>query len=310
MAITRRGLALGGLGLAVAAQRPARAEEAMKWMTLAAHFYMVPCFCSDNDIFKKNGLDIQVGISSAPPTLLPAVVSGAITVGVSTIIQVAMARENGLDVALLAGASFQIKGTPGTMAVARADSTISKPADFVGKRVVIPGHNGVYHVMFEKYLMDHGIDPDKVLFVEAGFAQAGDMLRNGSADVALSTEPFLSRLIGSGQVKVVADYCEPDAPNTYDSVFIVRSDWARDNQKTVAVMRQSMREGIAMMAKDRDLMLATEAKWLKLPPDVVAHTPPPATRIDISLDDIKMWTGIAKEVGLINKIPDPASLLA
>ena len=310
MSITRRGFGAIAAGLAGAAVRPARAEEPIKWMTLAAHYYMVPPFCADNGLFKKNGLDVEVGISSAPPTLLPAVISGAIQVGVSTAIQVAMARENGLDVVILAGASIQIHGMPGTAALARPDFAFSGPKSFIGKRVVIPGHNGVYHVMFEKYLMDGGVDPTSVTYVEAGFAQAGDMLRNNSADVALSTEPFMSRLLESGQAKMVVAYFDPDQPNIFDSVFIVQGDWAAKNKAKIAAMRQAMRDGIALMAKDESLMRATETKWLKLPPDVVARSGPPSPRIDVSLDDVRFWLGVATQMQLITKPQSPESLLA
>jgi hypothetical protein len=65
-----------------------------------------------------------------------------------------------------------------------------------------------------------------------------------------------------------------------------------------------------MMAKDNQLMHATEAKWLKLPQDVVEHSGPPAPRIDISLEDVKTWLGVATQVGLISKPQEPQSLMA
>ena len=311
MPITRRGLGLGTAGLVgTTAFGAARAEEPLKWMTLAAHFYMVPPFCADTGIFARHGLNVDVGIATNAPTLLPAVVSGTIQVGVSTAIHVAIAREQGLDVVLLAGSSIQVRGVRNTAVLERPDGNFQKPSDFIGKRVVIPGRNGVFHVMFEKYLMDAGVDPNKVDYVEAGFAQAGDILRGGSADAALSTEPFLSRLVDAGTAKVAMEYWVPTQETIFDSCYICQGAWAKQHPDTVAALRASLRDGIAAMRADPAKMQQVEAKWLKLPPEVIARGGPPMSRIDIQPSEVQYWIDVAKQVGLVDKPPPVADMIA
>jgi NitT/TauT family transport system substrate-binding protein len=310
--LTRRGFIAAGLaaGLATGLVRPARAEVQVKWMTLAAHYYMAPIFAMETGLFAKQGAAVDVGIATAPPTLLPAVVSGTIQVGVSTAIQVSMARENGLDVVLLAGSSIQTRGIVNTAVLARPDATFAKPADFVGKRVVIPGMNGVFHVMFETYLMDGGVDPKSVTYVESGFAQAGDMLRNGAADAVLSTEPFLSRMVDAGTARKVVDYWTPTQDTIFDSFYICQGAWARDNQETVAKLRAALNQSIADMKADMPKMQAVEGKYLKLPPEVIARSGPPMSRVDIRPSEVQFWIDTASRVGLLQKKPTPAELIA
>lgn len=282
--------------------RPARAETKLVWRSPAAHFYMAPCFATDHDLWAKHGLPpIDFGLSQAPPTLLPAVQAGAIQVGASTAINVALARENGLDIKLLSGASIQIRGNPGTAILAAPDSTLSQPADFVGKKLVTPGVNGSFHVMFEKWMLDAGQDPKKVTYLEAGFANAGDFLRNRSADAVLSAEPFMSRLIAQGLAKKVAEYFQPRGENSFDAFYIVRGDWAAENPKYIAAFRALLNDALAQMRADPKAAYATEAKWLNLPPDAAANTGVIAPRCDFAEDEIQDWISIATQVGLITQ---------
>ena len=310
--ITRRAaLSAAAFSAASSLVRPAAAASSLTWKTLAAHYYMPPCFAADHDLFARHGLPpVEVGISTAPPTLLPAVIAGAIQVGVSTCIGVAMARDNGLDVKLLAGASIQEHGHPNTAILAAPDSTLSKPADFVGKRVVIPGVNGSFHVMFQKWMLDGGQDPKSVTYLEAGFAQAGDYLRNRSADAVLSTEPFMSRMLQAGIARRVADYFDPAEPLVFDSVFIVQGAWAAANPKLIAGLRATLNDALGRMRADPAAAIATEVKWLHVPTEVAAGSVPASPRCDITAADVQRWLDVAAQVGLISKKPPAASLIA
>ncbi len=307
--ITRRTALAGAAGLSLV--RPAFAADKIYWKTLTAHFYMSPCFAADHDLFVKHGLPpVDVGLSTAPPTLLPAVVSGAIQVGVNTVLGVSMANEAGLDVKVLAGASIQEHGKPNTAILAPMDSKLAAPADFVGKRVVIPGMNGVFHVMFEKWLLDAGQDPKKVTYIEAGFAQAGDYIRNGSADAVLSTEPFMSRMLEGGQARRVANYFDPKQDTVFDSVFIVNGAWAAANPELIKGLRATLNDALKQMAADPAAAIATEVKWLKLPEEVAKRSGPASPRCDVTEADIEGWLDIALQVGLISKRPKAKDLIA
>ncbi len=310
--ITRRTALSAAAACAVGGRsRPATAAAGLTWKTLAAHYYMSPCFAADHDLFARHGLPpVEVGLSTAPPTLLPAVIAGAIQVGVSTCIGVAMANDNGLDVKLLAGASVQEHGRPNTAILAAPDSTLSRPADFVGKRVVIPGVNGSFHVMFQKWMLDGGQDPKSVTYLEAGFAQAGDYLRNRSADAVLSTEPFMSRMLAAGIARKVADYFDPAEPMVFDSVFIVQGAWAAANPTLIAGLRATLNDALGQMRADPASAVATEVKWLHVPAEVAAGSGPAAPRCDITPADVQRWLDIAAQVGLISRKPPAASLIA
>src|SRR5665213_2824431 len=211
MNISRRGFGAMALSTLAVGVRPVMAAEPIKFATLAALDFMTPMFAQDAGLFTKQGLDVIMTIATAAPTLLPGVVGGSLQYGVSTGAQVAIAHEAGLDVVIAAG-------------VVRPDVTIDKPSDFVGKKVVSPGINGTFYVLFLKYLKTHGIDPASVTMLEGGFAQMPDLLRGKQVDAVLAAEPFLTRMLDAGVGKRL-DFFVPDRDHIFTSFYIAKRSW-------------------------------------------------------------------------------------
>jgi NitT/TauT family transport system substrate-binding protein len=311
MRMTRR--RFGQLGLAAATlatpRTPARAAAPIKFMTLAGHYYMPPLFAQDENLFTKHGLDVQVGIATAPPTLLPAVVSGSLPIGVTSAIQLAMSHEAGLDIVAVAGASLQSRQHTTTAIVASQASGIRGAADLPGKRVVVPGLNGSYHVMFLKFLHDQGIDPARVQIIEGGFGLMADMVKGGSADAALATEPFLTRMLQAGGT-VRIEYFIVQRDYQFDSLFISTRDWCRANPEPLAAIRATLRDAVAMMKADPKRSESIEAKYLKLPPELIASLNTPDYQVDVTPADIQVWADLGRQLGLIAQPFDAADLIA
>lgn len=308
MVLTRRLLVTGTMA-GLAAPRLAQAATQLHWMTLAGHAYVPPIFAAREGVFTRAGLDIAVSIATQAPALLPAVVGGSIQIGVSTPAQVALASQAGLDIAALAGASVQTRTHQTTAAVIRPGSHIRQPRDFIGKRVGIPGLNGSFHLMFEQYLLTHGVQPKQVIFVEAGFAQMGDLLKSGQADAVLALEPFLSRLVASGAGRRL-NYYEITGKRVYDSVYICRRSWAAANRATTAAIRQALMQAIAEMTHDPAKSAAVEAAALKLPLAIITRLGPPEPDVTLLPADMQVWIDIARKVGLLTKPVNAASLIA
>jgi NitT/TauT family transport system substrate-binding protein len=311
MAMTRRawlasGLAATALGTTGGG---AAAAEPIKFMTLAGHYYMTPMFAQEEDLFAKHGLVVQVGIATAPPTLLPAVVSGTLPIGVTSSIQLAMSHEAGLDIVAVAGASLQARSRTTTAIVASKTAHIHTAADLVGKRVVVPGLNGSYHVMFLKYLRDAGIDPARVQILEGGFGLMADMVKGGSADAALATEPFLTRMLDAGIGNRI-EYFIIQRDYQFDSLFISTRSWCARHPAELAGIRASLHDAVAMMQAQPALSQAVEAKYLKLPPEMLATLGAPDYRVDVTPGDLQVWADLGLELGLISKPFDVKELIA
>ena len=161
----------------------------------------------DEGIFAKHGLDADVSLIAINTTIPPAIVSDSIQIGGPTATVFLQAVDGGLDLVAVAGASVMDPVSAGAVAaVARNGVTIKDAKDFVGKKVGAPGIGAFLHVLFVKWLIEKGVDPKSVNFVEVTFPTQSDALKSGSVDAVLTGEPFITRMKNAGTGAVAARY--------------------------------------------------------------------------------------------------------
>ena len=202
----------------------------------------------DEGIFKKHGLEVEmtpIGINSNIPA---AILSNSIQIGGPTSTVFLQAVDGGLDLVAIAGASIMSPATSGNiMAFVRNGITIKEPKDFVGKKVGAPGLNAFLHVLFVKWLVEKGVDPRSVNFVEVTFPTMSDIIKSGGVDAVLTAEPFVTRMLNAGLGSVGARYAA-ELARTEPIIFYAASrDWADKN----AVAIKKFRDAIAEAALDR-----------------------------------------------------------
>jgi NitT/TauT family transport system substrate-binding protein len=308
MHLTRRQTMLTGAAALMGSHLPALAADPIKFYTLGAMDFMLPLVAQDAGLFKKRDLVVETQIATQAPTLLPAVIGGSLQFGVSTGIQVAIANEAGLDVVIVSGAGTITKGDVSTAIVMRPDSNFTKATDFIGKKVVAPGINGTYYMLFLRFLKQGGVDPSKVSIVEGGFAQMPDLLRTKQVDAALLAEPFLTRAVESGAGKRL-EYFTPERDYYVTSVFIAKRSWVEANRQTFDSVRAALREAAALGKSDPAGTLVSVAKNLKLPPEVTAKMKLVDWHVDLKPEDIQFWADVALEFGLLKNRVDAKTLL-
>ena len=198
----------------------------------------------DEGIFKKHGLDAEmvlIGINSNIPA---AIVSNSIQIGGPTSTVFLQAADGGLDLVAIAGASIMNPSSNVNIAAfARNGITIKEPKDFVGKKVGAPGLGAFLHVLFVKWLVEKGVDPKSVNFVEVTFPTMADIIKSGGVDVVLTAEPFVTRMINAGLGTVAARYGAELARTEPIIFYAAARDWAEKNPDTIKKFRDAIAEG-------------------------------------------------------------------
>src|ERR1700738_577952 len=207
----------------------------------------------DEGIFKKHGLEVEmtpIGINSNIPA---AILSNSIQIGGPTSTVFLQAVDGGLDLVGIAGASVMNPVSNGNItAFVRNGITIKEPKDFVGKKVGAPGLNAFLHVLFVKWLVEKGVDPKSVNFVEVTFPTLSDILKTGGVEAVLTVEPFVTRMTNAGLGSVGAGYAV-DLARTEPIIFYAAArDWAEKNPDTIRKFRAAIAEGADIVNTDRD----------------------------------------------------------
>ena len=306
--MNRRDLLASSAAAVAASALPARAAETIQMSTLAGLDYLGPLIARDAGLFAKQGLDVGVQIATQAPALLPAVIGGALQVGVSTGIQVAIANEAGLDVAIIAAAGVITPQSVTTAVGMRPDVNLEKPADFIGKKILTPGINGAFHTLFLRYLKQSGVEARQVTFIEGGFAQMPDLLRASQVDAVLAAEPFLTRMIDSGVGKRL-NYFVPDKDYVVASFYIAKRSWVETHNSELEKIRLALRECASLTRSNPGVVSEAIAKYLKLPQDMVKTLRASEPVVDVRRDDVQFWCDLALQFQLLRKPVDGATLM-
>jgi len=259
----------------------------------------------DEGIFAKRGLDADVTLIGINTNIPPAIVSDSIQIGGPTSPVFLQAVDGGLDLVAVAGASVMDPVEAKSIAaIARTGVTINEAKDFVGKKVGAPGIGAFLHVLFRKWLIDKGVDPKDVNFVEVTFPTMNDALKSGSVDAVLTGEPFITRITKAGNGEVAAYYAA-DLARTDPIIFYAASrKFADEHPDVIKAFRASIEEAAAIVNSDREAASQSIAKFTKMPIDLVRQTRPDVAKPELKGSDLAWWVETMKQQDMLQSAPD------
>jgi NitT/TauT family transport system substrate-binding protein len=264
----------------------------------------------DEGIFAKHGLDAEVTLIGINTNIPPAIASDSIQVGGPTSTVFLQAVDGGLDLVAIDGASVMSPTSNASIAaVARKGLAIKEAKDFIGKKVGAPGIGAFLHVLFRKWLIDKGVDPNKVNFVEVTFPTMSDALKSGSVDVVLTAEPILTRIEKAGVGEVAARYAAE--LNRTDPIisYVATRSFAEQHPDVIKAFRESIAEAAPIVNSDREKVSAAVSKFTKMPIDLVRLNPPSHSEPALKGSDFKWWVETMKQQGMVQSDIDLSKLV-
>jgi NitT/TauT family transport system substrate-binding protein len=266
--------------------------------------YAAAFIAKDQGFFEKRGLDVELILAANGSVIVAGVVSGNVEVGTPTPTVFLQAVDSGLDqVALAATNAMPDASKSGVLA--RTDSGIKTAKDLVGKKVGVPGLNGLLDVIFRRWLASQGVDTKRVTYVETSFPQMSDLLKAGQVDAVVAVDPFYSRIVGQNTGYLVDDYARNLPEGTIASVYSATSKWANANPAAVKAFQEALIEAVAFSKTNETATRESIARYTKLPPAVVANLPIPNLTAKIKPQDLQFWIDVMKERGMLTGTVDP-----
>ncbi|UPJ76651.1 ABC transporter substrate-binding protein [Bradyrhizobium sp. 187] len=262
-------------------------------------------------IFKKNGLDAEMVLIGLASNIPAALVSNSIQIGGLTPPMLLQADDGGLDLVALAGASSTAKETVGTIGViAKRELPIKVASDFVGKKVGAPGLGVFLDVLFRQWLIQKGVDPSKVSFVEVTFATMNDLLKTGTLDAVIASEPTLSRISGpEGAGTVVANFMSDFPEKQTVVVYSATRQWAAANPKEVAAYRKSIVEAAEIVNRDPDNARQAMSEFTKVSMDILKSVRLSVSDPAITTEQLGWWMDIMKQQKRLQNITSGAGIV-
>jgi NitT/TauT family transport system substrate-binding protein len=259
--------------------------------------------------FAKRGLDVNFLLVGSSAVLVTSLVSQSVDIGSITPAVFLQAIDGGLDLVVVCGGAISTHAQHTSGVLARTGETITKPADFIGKKVAVVALRSALQIQFSKWLSDSGVDPKKVTFVEAPYATHLDLLRGGSVDAVVNSDPFISRIVNAKAGKLVTYLSDRLPESTATVIYVATRDWTKAHPDAVKAFCPAVAEGIPFTEANPDKTHAYIAKYLKLPPDAVQATAVGKLQASFTGSQLNWWVDAMLSQGLIRKHINTAPLV-
>jgi NitT/TauT family transport system substrate-binding protein len=248
-----------------------------------------------------------IGINSNIPA---AILSNSIQIGGPTSTVFLQAVDGGLDLVAIAGASVMNPTSNGNItAFVRNGISIKEPKDFVGKKVGAPGLNAFLHVLFVKWLVEKGVDPKSVNFVEVTFPTMSDIIKSGGVDAVLTAEPLVTRMLNAGLGSVGARYAVELARTDPIIFYAASREWVDKNAATIKKFREALDESAQIVNSDREKASASISKFTRQPLELVKATPPNQSEPVLKPEQLAWWIDVMSSQKMLQSKLDTAKLV-
>ena len=171
----------------------------------------------------------------------------------------------------------------------------------MGKKVGVPGIGAFLDVLFRKWLMEKGVDPKSVNFVEVAFPTMNDALKSASVDAVVTAEPFTSRIKAAGNGEVAAHYASDLARTDPIISYVATRAFADANPEAIKAFRASIDEAAKIVNADRDKASASISKFTKMPLEIVSKNRPNISKPELKGADFAWWVETMKQQNMLQR---------
>jgi NitT/TauT family transport system substrate-binding protein len=262
----------------------------------------------DQGYFKAEGLDIEVTTSPVSNPLLTQLAATQLDIAFSNIVTVSQAIENGLDFKVVLPGTLMKKGNDVNPCIVASDSPIRTAKDMEGKRMAMPALNNIIWLYGRAWLEKNGADLSKVRIVEVPFPQMQDALLTGQIESACPTEPFFTRAMETGKVRVLGFVYHETTDNLESVMGLARGTWLKDPANAAVMERfaRAYRKGVAFMEQNKKGPEGVRiiAAFTKMDPAVVAKIQTPVFPMVVNPKTIQDMSVLMMKHGLLKKPAD------
>ena len=218
-------------------------------------------------IVRKSGLTIDIDLLPNASAAQAAVIGGSIDIGNSTVAALAIARERGLPLAIIALAAIYTTDEPTSELMVPKDSPLKTGRDLNGKTVAVNGLNTIAQFGPAAWIEATGGNPASVHWLELPFAEMPVALARHRIDAALVAEPALTRARQSS--RVLAKAYDAVSKRFLITAWYATQPWIDANLETAKRFSAMIYEAGAWANANRAQTARVLAEVGHVPPELV-----------------------------------------
>lgn len=268
-------------------------------------------YAIDTGMFARAGITVQLVDVNNGAAAAAALASGAIDIGFSNFVSLAVAHEKGLPFTVVAPANLSVANAPtvGILSVTKA-SPVHTGKDLDGKTVAVGGLNTVAMLGVRYWIDANGGDSSSVHFVEIPYNAMPAALESGRVDAAsmnLTADPQLGKT--GDPLRLLAGEFDALAPRFTFSAWFSTIDWVTKHPELAKKFAAVMRESAVWANGHRHESAVILAKYLKQSPAEIEGITRVVYGTDFSPRLIQPSIELAAKYGTIKKAFPASELL-
>lgn len=190
-------------------------------------------YAQELGLFTRAGITVELQSMSNGGAIVAAVVSGALQIGSTNTLALAVAFARGIPLVMIAPGAEWDAAHPNAGLLVTTASPLTRGADLNGKVVAVPGLGGIDQLSVSAYIAQDGGDLSSVKFVEIPPGAQPDAAIQGRVDAIEIADPTFSAALASKRLRLVASPYNAIAKRFMLTVWFVTPQWLAAN-KSVA----------------------------------------------------------------------------
>ena len=246
-------------------------------------------------LFKAAGLNVRFTPAVSSDTVIADQVKGTYDITGGNYVSYIQAQQSGrANLVIFAEASVMEPGTQGIYTM--PDSKITSLDGLQGKTVAINAPQNILYLLAASMMVENGINPTSVKFVNVPFPQMAAELKSGAIDAALLPEPFASEAEESYGAVPLVDLDQGATTSFPVAGYVATKQWAEKNPRTLAAFYQALEKGEQIADNNR---AAVERAMEDLPAKPVPLAVSKETAAVMALDSYPVSSGPVGSVDVV-----------
>ena len=222
------------LATILASQASATEDSAHVFVAGPANDSAAPIFYArDLGLYKKARLDVTAQAFENLGSTVAAVVGGTMAFAAISLPAIAIARDKGLPIVIVAPLSIYSMATPTTGLVVLKTSAIKRGRDLNGKTIVAQNLSSLAYYATMAWIDKHGGNASSVKWIQLHDNESIAALRAGRADAAAITEPALDDAVHHSNATLLAPVYDVMGDKFLTSAVFTTEDYAKAHPDTV-----------------------------------------------------------------------------
>jgi NitT/TauT family transport system substrate-binding protein len=269
--MTNRRTVLAGLGAgftAAALPSRARANDTLHVASIPLDAGAEAYYAYDLGYFRDAGIDATVDSIPSGAAIASAVASGAVDIGFSNLISIAVAYKHNVPVTLLAPGSLYTASIPTSVLMVPKNSPAKTARDLNGKTIGVNGLKTITQYAPQYWIDKNGGDSTTVKYIEMTFPQIVESLGANRIDAAIVADPFIAQ--AKSGARIFADAYDAIGSRYIIGCWFTTTQWATTHADLAKRFAQVIARTADWANTHKPQSGAILAKYAKMDPAVAA----------------------------------------